>query len=973
MSAGAVSGVVGIGASAGGIEAFRGFFEKMPADSGLAFVVLLHLPIDSKSMLAGLLAQWTKMRVVEASDWQVIERDCVYVPPPHAIVTLDGAGLRVAPPDVDAPREFRPIDSFFGSLAAVRGEQAIGIVLSGTGSDGALGLKAIKAQGGVTFAQGIDGTRPEHGDMPSGAIALGVVDLVVPVDAMPAALGRLLKGRIGERDLASHKLEVPDSERLVICGILRDELGHDFSQYKDKTFLRRVQRRMQVLNVVDIDAYIKRLREDRPEVIQLFRDLLIRVTSFFRDEGAFQALEQQVIPALFANKGADRSVRVWVPGCATGEEAYSLAILLREQMDRVVACPKVQIFATDIDEPAVVTARLGHYPAVLLDGLSVERRDRFFRRCATGYVVSKEIRDLCTFSPHSIVRDPAFSRMDLISCRNLLIYLDADLQASVIPAFHYSLVPRGFLLLGTSETPVRHEKLFEPFDKASRIFRKRDVEAALLPSAASGVEPQPLRRVGPRSVDPPATARAAPVAEARVDHHRAQLAPIAGLGGFIPSTRGLIGRVRRAFGQGWRSAGRRLLLADARSPSALGFQLREIAEQLRAVTEEHAIALEELRSANEELHSVNEEIQSTNEELETSKEEIQSFNEELHTVNTQLCEKVDELDRANNDLKNLFSSTRIATVFLGQDLIVRSFTPAVCSIYNLIPSDQGRPLSDITSQLKYDTLQEDVSSVATTQQALERRVTHRNEVTTFIMRILPYRAPDSSVAGTVVTFIDVTSIVQAEQHQRLLVDELNHRVKNMLTTVISLANQSLRRSESLAEFSSSFMGRVRALTASYSLLSKEHWLSVSLRDVLVEETRPYAMPGHENIRIDGPEVKLAPAGALALGMAIHELASNAMKFGALSVPQGMVEICWRIAEGADGAELVLEWIERNGPPVASPAEDGFGTTLIRRAFGHELKGCSRIAFQAEGVHATLQAPVERLVAGDSTIMFALDS
>lgn len=397
----------------------------------------------------------------------------------------------------------------------------------------------------------------------------------------------------------------------------------------------------------------------------------------------------------------------------------------------------------------------------------------------------------------------------------------------------------------------------------------------------------------------------------------------------------------------------------------LPFELLRTQEQLQSITEEHQTALEELRSANEELHSVNEELQSTNEELETSKEEIQSVNEELHTVNARLSEKVDELDQANGDLKNLFASTEIATVFLDRRHIIRSFTPAIGSIYNLIPSDQGRPLTDIVSQLRYDGLEGDVSQVINTLKPLERRIPHKNGQSHYIMRILPYRGPDSQIGGTIITFIDVTSVVAAEQHQRLLVDELNHRVKNMLTVVISLASQTLRQSQSIEDFSKAFLGRIQALTASYSLLSNQNWISVSLQEVLIEETKPYTTRDHMNIVMDGPDIRLAPAAALAMGMAIHELATNALKDGALSTPEGVVSIVWRFEHSENDQELVLEWTEANGPRVQPPLKRGFGMTLIERGFAHELSGRATVHFAVAGVQATLRAPIGAAVSAGS--------
>jgi len=966
---GARTRIVGIGASAGGLEAFHSFFGNMPADSGMAYVVILHLPVGRKSMLPEILGRWTAMPVVEGGDGAQIEADCVYVPPPHAIATVMDGRLRIRMPAPDSPREFRPIDGFFDSLAADRGEDAIGIVLSGTGSDGALGLRAIKQFGGLTIAQGSNGDGPQYDDMPAGAIATGAVDLVAPAEAMPGHLLRLCTARaadpapgesppggIAEEPAGEgpeQDVEEPEAARLAICAIMRTQLGHDFSGYKDKTFMRRVQRRMQVRNITSLKDYVSRLVTDHGEAVLLFRDLLIRVTSFFRDSDAFAALETLVMPRLFANKYADDSVRVWVPGCATGEEAYSLAMLLREQVDRLRVAPKVQVFGTDIDEPAIATARLGRYPATLLNGLSPERRDRFFHVSQNGYVVTKEIRDLCTFSPHSIVRDPPFSRMDLISCRNLLIYMDADLQSVIIPTFHYSLVPDGILLLGSSESTSRHEDLFEPLDKAARIFLRRNVRSPPLSLRREHHDRVLDRLVSDNRAAPrPSFARANPVEPDMTSQ------PDSGErstgGGSAVS--GVGNRLRHPLQSLQR------LSSSIRNAGQLRHELIGMKQSLQSVTEQYETALEEIRSANEELHSVNEELQSTNEELETSKEELQAVNEELNTVNVRLSEKVDELDRANSDLKNLFDSTEIATVFLDRHLIIRGFTPAVAGIYNLIPSDQGRPLTDIVSRLRYNGLRDDVRHVLDTLDPLERRVTREDQQAHYIMRILPYRAPDSTVSGTLVTFLDVTSIVQAEQHHRLLVDELNHRVKNMLTVVVSLAAQTLRRSATLEEFSESFMGRVQALTASYTLLSGQNWLSVSLQDLLTEETRPYAAPDHNNIVMDGPPVRLAAAGVLAIGMAIHELATNAIKYGALSVREGIVTINWRFEYIGGEKQLVLDWVEANGPVVQPQGTRGFGTMLVERGLAHELSGKARIDFAPQGVRATLRAPVGAAVA-----------
>jgi two-component system CheB/CheR fusion protein len=1029
--------IVGIGASAGGIEAFRKFFETMPRQTGLAFVVVLHLPPNRRSLLPEILGRWTSMPIVEAVDGCGVEADTVYVPPPGSIVIFRDGCLHLRQPTKDEAPETIPISVFFDSLAKALREDAIGVVLSGTGSDGALGLKAIKTCGGLTLAQGTDGSAPLHGGMPDSAIATGAVDIVASAEDMPRHIltAQRVRRRAAERAEASEL--VSDGERLAICAILAHQLGHDFAGYKDKTFLRRVQRRMQVVGLAEVKPYIERLEQDRTEVLMLFRDLLIGVTSFFRDAETFDALRQIVVPGLFAGKRADGSVRVWVSGCATGEEAYSIAILLCEYAETLGAsAPHIQVFATDIDESAISTARMGRYPSTLMTAISSTHLERFFVASGDGaYTVTKAIREICTFSAHSLTRDPPFSRIDLVSCRNLLIYLDSDLQASVIPAFHYALVPDGILLLGSAETISRHEHLFEAVDRPHRIFRRRDTQSPPLQTygrylprevhvtteAMTGLAPvrrgnmrsasranaRVLERFGPafivvgadgeivqyssrigRFLEPAAGLPSQNVLDmARSGlrmHLRAALrqASESGRSIEIPQVNAaipgegnkLIGlAVEPLFEQGAatlylivfleteprlptdveRDEKREVLATDQR----LEAELRDVREQLQGITEEHETALEELRSSNEELHSVNEELQSTNEELETSKEEIQSINEELQTVNTQLSGKLDELDSKNADLKNLFESTEVATIFLDRFLIVRGFTPAVANIYNLIPSDQGRPLTDIMSRLRYTSLRDDVGRVFRTLEPMERRVTRDDGTMHYLMRMQPYRTPDSAVDGAVVTFVDVTSIVKAEEHQRLLVDELNHRVKTMLTVVISLATQTLRRSDTLEAFSEAYLGRIHALTAAYSLLSSEAWQTVAIRDILAQEFRPFLAGDRDNIAFDGPRVLVAPRAALAFAMAIHELTTNAVKYGALSVTEGNVHVSWSIEGDAEDVALVLDWVESHGPAVEPPRHHGFGMTLIERGLRQDMAAEIQVEFPATGVHARLRAPL----------------
>jgi len=1020
--------IVGIGASAGGVEALEAFFQAMPPASSMGFVVVTHLAPNHESWLVDIISRRTAMSVAAAREGDHVEPNHVYVLPPGSILMIENGHLHLLPDRTDH-RVRAPIDIFFTSLAEDQGENAVGIVLSGGGSDGTLGIKAIKQHFGLTLAQGTDGAgEPRFKDMPESATATGLVDLVLPVQRMPD-------------QLVSHARapDLVESDRAaatrVIYAVLRTRLGHDFSDYKDKTFGRRVQRRMQVLQLASIDAYVERLQQDADEAGHLFRDMLIGVTGFFRDPGAFQALETVVVPKLFEGKGADAEVRVWVPGCATGEEVYSIAILLREHMDKLPSLPKVQIFATDIDERATMTARNGLYPANLLKDVSPARLDRCFVAEDQAYRVAKEVRELCLFSTHSVIRDPPFSRLDLVSCRNVLIYLNADLQARLLPIFHYALRRDGFLFLGMAETIARHRDLFAPFDKENRIFRRRDMvtplPSALLSASFRGSgaavaarrssEPGTLNARKLRIASVAVTERFAPAhvvvnEEGEVLHYSVRtgkyLEPASG-----PPTRDLVAMTRRDLRLDLHAALRKavetrrsvtndhvamevdgsvqtlsltvepitegndtaflVVFSEVGPPSPrhevvkdgpfppgadatirqLERELQESKERLQAIIEELETSNEELKSSNEESQSVNEELQSTNEELESSKEEVQSVNEELHTINDELGRRVKDLARANSDLHNLFASTRVAIIFLDRRMIIRSFTPAASEIFSLIPSDCGRPLTDVASRLDDRHLERDIHETLESQRPIERRVSASRGAAHYLMRLLPYRALDNSVEGVLATFTDISNIVAAEAHQRTLAAELSHRVKNGLTVVASIASQTAARSATLDTFLETFLGRLHALASAHDLLSQSDWSDAPLRELIQRELTPYVELDGGRIAIDGPPVALTPRAALSFVMMIHELATNAAKYGAFSRPDGRVELSW-IVTGTDLAQRIeLKWIERGGPVIAASAKPGFGTEIIERTASFELGGEAKIAFEKTGLSCTISVPV----------------
>ena len=403
--------VVGVGASAGGIEAFEGLFRPMAVESGMAFVVVAHLAPHRTSMLDEILGRFTAMPVVQARDKTAVEADHVYVIPPDYSLIIERGRLRLQP--LASPqRTQHPIDLFFTSLAADRGDHSIGIVLSGGGSDGSLGIKAIKEHGGLAIAQGGDHSAPRHGSMPASAIATGLVDLVLPVETMADKLVGYVRSFVPTSELVKAlpgdtEEERTEAARREICVILRDQVGHEFDGYKENTFLRRVQRRMQVVQLGSLPAYIARLRQDPEEVSLLFRDLLIGVTASSAIPTPSPPWRAGHSAAVRRAREAGEPVRVWVPGCATGEEAYSIAILLREHLDQGPSLPKVQVFGTDIDEAALAFARTARYPASAFAAVSPERLRRYFGEDGDSYVLAKEVREMCIFSSHSLIRRSA--------------------------------------------------------------------------------------------------------------------------------------------------------------------------------------------------------------------------------------------------------------------------------------------------------------------------------------------------------------------------------------------------------------------------------------------------------------------------------------------------------------------------------------------------------------------------------------
>jgi two-component system CheB/CheR fusion protein len=494
--------IVGIGASAGGLAAFEAFFSAMPdAEPGMAFVLVQHLAPDHKSILSELVRRYTSMKVFDAEDGMRVQANCAYIIPPNRDMAVLNGALHLLEPA--APRGLRlPIDFFFRSLAQDRHDRAIGIVLSGTGSDGTLGARAIKGEGGMVMAQTPEST--EYDGMPRSVIATGLVDYVLPPSDMPDQLIAFAERHLGGSLVqASSVIHPTEGELKKILVLLRDRTDHDFSQYKQSTVTRRIERRMAVHQIEALVDYVRYMQDVPAEADALFADLLIGVTSFFRDGDAFAALQEQAIAHLFDDKPAGATIRVWTIGCSTGEEAYSIAILLQERIQALKQQFKMQFFATDVDRRAIDVARRGVYPANIAADLSVERLARFFVEDPTDgtYRVHKSLRDMLVFSEQDVIKDPPFSRLDLISCRNMLIYMGAELQQKLIPLFHYALNPNGILFLGTSETVGEFGDLFAALDRKSKLYRRKEVGPGtrhapivnFTPVVSKGPAPRPAR------------------------------------------------------------------------------------------------------------------------------------------------------------------------------------------------------------------------------------------------------------------------------------------------------------------------------------------------------------------------------------------------------------------------------------------------------------------------------------------------
>jgi two-component system, chemotaxis family, CheB/CheR fusion protein len=937
--------IVGIGMSAGGLEACRQVLEVLPESPGLAIVLIPHLAPHQTSSLAALLGQHCKVPVSEATTQVEVQTDHIYVIPPDVVMDLADGVLHMSPRP-PTPQQTHPIDSFLTSLASMKGEDAIAVILSGTGSDGSLGVRNIKNAGGTVIVQRPDTAK--YSGMPEAAIGTGLVDLVLP----PGEIGQKIVelARLSKPHLAAQSgLQISDEQMAELTDLLRHSSGVDFSHYKQPTLRRRILRRMAMNHVPDVGHYLALLAADPKEIQHLYQDILIHVTRFFREPESFAALAQ-LIPKLLDGRPEDLPLRLWVAGCATGEEVYSVAMTVFEAVADGPE-PNLQIFGTDVSESAVEFARQGIYPATIAEDVPAQRLRRFFTRMDGGYRISKTIRDRCVFARQDITKDPPFSRLDLIVCRNVLIYMDASLQRKVTAIFHYALKANGYLMLGQAETTGAQADYFTLVDKKHRIYRKRPIQPPAIATPISGYslqassarpstrEPLPLdaravqqeasrtllERYGPPGVlvndaldivqfrghtgpylEPPpgdASFNLLKLAREGLMHGlrsalqtaRKSRRPVRKEGLTVRSRDGWVDvnleviplvtlpslhfLVTFETAQGRRKRPQASPQSPRRARSDRVVRVEEelatTREYLQSVVQEVEAANEELQSANEEILSSNEELQSTNEELDTAKEELQSTNEELNTLNEELHSRNEELTRSNSDLVNLLANAQIAIVIVSVDLRIRRFTPAAEKLLNLIPSDIGRPITQINPNINLGDLGMLVAEVVDRVQPIEREVKDANG-RWFVLRVRPYKGVENRIEGAVLAVFDIDPLklqeIETERTRRVV-----QSILDSVTEPVAIVDAELRIHAENRPFREAFQVAPSDGEGRFIYELRDDGSMAHLRSLLERVVR-------ENRAVDGVELR-SPGGSgdKTLTVNAHPLQASHIDRGAVLV------------------------------------------------------------------------------------------
>ena len=823
--------IVGIGASAGGLEAIESFFQMMPVDSGMAFVVVQHLSPDYKSMMVELLSRKTKIPVHRAEDGLKVKPNNIYlIPPKKNISIFHGNLILTDQKDREQILINLPVDIFLKSLAEDQGDRAVAVILSGTGSDGTRGVRLIKEKGGLVLVQ--DCTSAKFDGMPKAAVSTGVADFILSPGEMPSQLLAWLRHPYTVKQESKHEEIRQDSGLTKLFSLLRSRTQVDFTHYKMNTISRRIQRRIAVTQSQDLDAYVGYAEKNPAEIKSLYRELLIGVTSFFRDSDVMGQLEHQYLPQLF-NNITNNELRFWIAGCSTGEEAYTIAILSCEVCEKLRVNADIKIFATDIDKEAIAKAGMGLFSESIAADLSPAILTKYFYRRGDQYQIARRIREMIVFAQHNLIKDPPFTRIDFISCRNLLIYLQPVLQQRALEMFNFSLKPGGMLLLGTSETTGTMEIFFENLEQKSKIYRAlgktNPVPMKIEHAKRNQTYQTPLSagniRIPGRAADRSEEKLALRLLNAISSWYvplcvvvNEQLEVVYTTGDSrwlftLPPGRAvyditkmvdqkiaipLATGIQKVFRTNEETVytnvkvrekeiernlrlnirhlpGRRTdeplvsiifeeinqIEANDLTPNECNLdeetdqRLRDLEQELQFSRENLQATIEELETSNEELQATNEELLASNEELQSTNEELQSTNEELYTVNSEYQKKIMELTEAKNDIENLLSSSRIATLILDEDLSIRHFSKSAEDLFNILNSDIGRPLAHLSHKISGFDLIASVQQVQQSDEALEKKVKSENGKC-YLIRIIPYRVGPDSYAGIVVTIVDIS-------------------------------------------------------------------------------------------------------------------------------------------------------------------------------------------------------------------------
>lgn len=816
--------VVGVGASAGGLEAFQQLLTGLPDRHKLVLVLVQHLDPNHESLMPELISARTETPVHSVTDSMTVTPGSIYLIPPGFQMEIEGAQLKLS--EFERPRGLpRPIDRFFESLAKSHGENAVAVILSGTGSDGAEGAREVKGAGGMVFVQ--DPREAKYDGMPQSVLDNGGADVVVKAGEIIDVIRDCFDMRSGINP------DLIDDDTFIerIMRHVRFQTGHDFVGYKQGTLLRRIAIRMSVQNIVAPADYLRHLIENKREAELLFQDLLINVTSFFRDPVHFEKLQRDIIPEIVERADHDGEIRVWVAGCSTGEEAYSLGVLFTEEISRTKHQCKVVIFATDIDEKALAHARMGRYSDSIASAIPAEFLERYFRPTNDGYEVGNQLRETVRFSRHSFIKDPPFSKLDMISCRNVLIYMKDVLQEVSMRVFHYGLNEGGFLFLGPSENPSSVANYFDEFSSRSRIFmRLPGPSKPLNLGAFTEVTRFNLPKIIPDASPVTGTTH---IQEFLLDNYLPPHIHIDRTGQVIFSSddaaKYLVlrpGKLKTGIFDTicpeLETAIRRLVRTAEKSSNSVSTEFQgEISGKqeriiltvdklidgtLLLVAKDHLdirgdldilpspnnnaqdeyirqleIELDEakraVRSTVEELETSNEELKSSNEEMMSMNEELQSGNEELTTINDELQEKVRELNQVNLDLSNFVESARVATVFLDEGLHLRSYTPEAEAYFNFKKSDIGRALDDLNSTLNQEEILELCRETAEDRQERESEFVSKDNSVHVTARIMPYTPDDQGTRGVVFTLVDNTDLKmtlnRVEQQNQVAEQRLN--------------------------------------------------------------------------------------------------------------------------------------------------------------------------------------------------------